>query len=159
MISDLPDLIAKRAELSPDKVALEEIATGHAVTYAELDARAARAAALLAARGLKAGDRVAILCRNRIAFFELLFGCAKLGAILVPLNWRMPPAELDLLIADSAPSLLFFGGEDAEAAGRLRGGTPAIGLDEEYDALIEAAPPASFRAAWPADGIWYLLYT
>ena len=102
---DLPDLLANRSRLSGKAVALEELATGRTQTYAQLDERAGKVAALLAARGIGEGDRVAVLCRQRIAFFELLFGCAKLGAILVPLNWRMPAAELDTLIADADPSL------------------------------------------------------
>jgi fatty-acyl-CoA synthase len=159
VIGDLPDLIAKRAELSPDKVALEEVATGRAVTYAELDDRAARAAALMAARGVGEGDRIVLLCRNRIEFFELLFGCARLGAILVPLNWRMPPAELDALIADADPALLFHGAEDAGAVSRLAAAPPAIGLDLEYPALRAAAPPLRGRTRWPAAATWYLLYT
>ena len=85
----------------------------------------ARAAALLAARGVGEGDRVAILCRNRIEFFELLFGCAKLGAILVPLNWRMPPAELDGLIADAEPALLFHGAGEARPRPALAAALPA----------------------------------
>ena len=139
MIADLPDLIAKRAELSPAKVALEEVATGRKRTYAELDENAGRAAALLAARGVGEGDRVAILCRNRIEFFELLFGCAKLGAILVPLNWRMPPAELDGLIADCRPALLLYGASDAATVAQLADPMPAIALDEEYEGLLAAA--------------------
>jgi fatty-acyl-CoA synthase len=155
----IPDITARRADLAPSAIAFEDAASGRSVTYAELDARASRAAALLQSRGLREGHRVAILCRNRIAFFELLFGCAKLGAILVPLNWRMPPAELDLLIADAEPSLLFYGAEDAAAAARLSGGVPAIGLDEEYETLLAAAPAARSRAEWTAGGTWYLLYT
>ena len=159
MIADIPDLIARRASLTPAKIALEEIATGRTLSYAELDARAAQAAGLMAERGIVAGDRVAILCRNRIAFFELLFGCAKLGAILVPLNWRMPPAELDQLIEDSEPSLIFYGAEDAGAAAQLSGGLPQISLDEDYEPLMDAAEPVPPLASWPADGVWYLLYT
>ena len=159
MIGNLPDLIAKRAELSPRKVAIEEVETGRAVTYAELDDRAARAAALMASRGVGEGDRVVLLCRNRIEFFELLFGCARLGAILVPLNWRMPPAELDALIADAGPALLFHGAEDAGAVSRLAAAPPAIALDEEYPALRAAASPLRGRTRWPAAAAWYLLYT
>ena len=151
----IPDLIAKRAELSPQAVAMEEPATGRTVTYAELDRRSARAAALMADRGVAEGDRVAILCRNRIAFFEILFGCAKLGAILVPLNWRMPAVELEQLIADAEPSLLFYGAEDAAVAESLA--IVAIGLDADYE--TEAPQARSFRRHWPAEGIWYLLYT
>ncbi|HYD14139.1 MAG TPA: AMP-binding protein [Allosphingosinicella sp.] len=159
MIVDIPDLIAKRASLSADKVALEDAATGRTLTYAALDARAARAAALLAARGVGKGDRVAILSRNRLEFFELLFGCARLGAILVPLNWRMPPAELDGLIADAGPSLLFHGAEEEEAAAGLAAPPPAVHLDRDYPAALEAAPAGTWRGLWPAAETWYLIYT
>jgi fatty-acyl-CoA synthase len=153
----LPDITAKRALLAPDAIAFEEIATRRIVTYAELDRRSGEVAALLAARGIQPGDRVAILCRNRVAFFELLFGCAKRGAILVPLNWRMPAAELAPLVADAEPSLLFFGAEDAEVAAAL--GLNRVGLDGEYEAALAASTPGCWRAHWPADETWYLLYT
>ena len=159
MTGDIPDITCKRAALAPAGIAFEEPGTGRTITYAELDARAARAASLLHARGIREGDRVAILCRNRVEFFEILFGCAKLGAILVPLNWRMPPAELDLLIADAEPSLILCGAEDAAAAARLTGAVPRLGLDDEYPALLAAAAPGRFRTSWPAGGTWYLLYT
>jgi fatty-acyl-CoA synthase len=159
MIAELPDLIARRAELTPESVALEEIATGRILTYAGLARRAGQVAALLEARGVGEGDRVAILCRNRIAFFEALFACAGLGAILVPLNWRMPPAELDPLIADSGPLLILHGAEEAGTVRRLAEPPPAIDLDGGYEALAAAAEPRPARSRWPADGIWYLLYT
>ena len=159
MIGDVPDMIAKRASLSPDKVAMEEAATGRTLTYAELDCRSAQAAALMAEAGIGEGNRVAILCRNRVQFFEILLGCAKLGAILVPLNWRMPPAELDQLIADAEPSLIFYGAEDAGIAAAVKPLPMAIGLDEDYERRLEAAPVRTFRATWPAEQIWYLLYT
>ncbi|HWH18480.1 MAG TPA: AMP-binding protein [Allosphingosinicella sp.] len=159
MIDDLPDITAKRAALGPERIAMEELATGRSINYAELDRRAARAAALLADRQVSSGDRVAILCRNRIAFFELLFACAKIGAICVPLNWRMPPAELDQLLTDCTPALLFHGAEDEAAVRALMYPPPSIGLDGDYEALVESAPQRRFRAFWPANDTWYLLYT
>jgi fatty-acyl-CoA synthase len=155
----IPDLLAKRAALAPDAIALEDALTGRTVTYAALDARAARAAALLQARRIGEGDRVAILCRNRIEFFELLFACARTGAVLVPLNWRMPPAELDMLIADAEPTLLFHGDEDAAAVAGLCGDMPAVALDRDYEALLAECPPTAGRARWPLRATWYLLYT
>ena len=159
MIAEIPDLIAKRAELGPERTAMEDSASGRTVTYGKLDARAAQAASLMASCGIAEGDRVAILCRNRIEFFELLFGCAKLGAILVPLNWRMPPSELDQLVADAEPGLLLYGSEETDAAHALGRGLTAIGLDEDYEDRLAAAPAGRWRSHWPSDGIWYLLYT
>jgi acyl-CoA synthetase (AMP-forming)/AMP-acid ligase II len=142
VIADIPDITAKRAALSPGAVALEEPETGRTLTYAELDRRAAGAACLMAQQGVAEGDRVAILCRNRIEFFETLFGCAKLGAILVPLNWRMPAAELSLLLADCEPKLLLFGKEEAELADRLGGSMQMLSLE----ACARAAGKAAARA-------------
>jgi fatty-acyl-CoA synthase len=155
MTGDMPDLVAKRAALAPERVALE--GGGRALSYGALDERACRLAAAMRARKVAEGDRVAVLCRNRIAFFELLFACAKLGAILVPLNWRMPPAELAGLVADAEPVLLFHGAEDGAAAAAL--GVPAICFDGDYEELLAATPPGRFRAHWPAAAIWYLIYT
>lgn len=165
MAWELTDITAKRAALTPERPAMSELRTGRALTYAVLDNRALHAAGMLTKLGVAPGDRVAMLCRNRIAFFELLFACGKLGAILVPLNWRMPPAELAPLIADSRPSVLFYGEEDAQCAASIaNSGLRAVCLDETggdgYEALLAAAPVlGSVRAQWPADEIWYLLYT
>lgn len=159
MIADLPDITAKRAALGGNRIAMEDVASGRTVSYAELDRRAALAASLLAERKVGEGDRVAILCRNRIAFFELLFACAKLGAILVPLNWRMPPAELDQLLTDSTPKILFYGREDAETVGGIMYPPPAVALDGEYEELVERTAPRTFRSHWAAADPWYLLYT
>ena len=96
---------------------------------------------------------MAMLTRNRIEFFEILFGCAKLGAILVPLNWRMPPAELDGLIADcrAGPAA-----STAPARRRPRAALaappPAIDFDGDYEALLAAAPARRWRAPLAGGG-------
>ena len=159
MIDDPPDLLARRADLSPDAVALEEVATGRTRTSAELARRAEGAAALLTARGIGEGDRIAILCRGRAAFFELLFACARIGAVLVPLNWRMPAAELDLTLRHAEPALLLHDGALRELAVRLTASSPAVDLDAGYEAELAKAPPCATRKSWPAGATWYLLYT
>ena len=159
MTGGIPDLLARRAALGPQRVALEDARSGRTLTYAELDERAARVAGLLRARAIGEGDRVAVLCRNRIEFFELLFACAKIGAVLVPLNWRMPAAELGTLVADADPKILFFGAEDAAAAAALAARVPAIALDGEHERLLAGTAPARSRPLWPEKSTWYLLYT
>jgi fatty-acyl-CoA synthase len=133
----LVDITAKRAALTPNRIAFENALTGATLSYAELESRAARAAAVLASVGVSSEDRVAILCRNRVEFFELLFACAKLSAVLVPLNWRAPAAELAPILVDCAPKLLIFGAEDAETALILRHDSLSL------LALDHRGPPAS----------------
>lgn len=157
---DMVDITAKRAALTPQRIAFEDALTGRTMTYSELDHRAARAAAVLASLGVAREDRVAILCRNRIEFFEIMFACAKLGAILVPLNWRAPAAELSLLLTDCTPKALVYGAEDAACARELtRDGLAMLSLDEAYAALVAAASPLRTDTRWPGDAIWSLSYT
>ncbi len=154
----IPDLCAQRAALNPDRPALYDRRQNRRWTFAQLDACASRVATLMARRGVMPGARVAVLCRNRGEFFELLFGCARVGAIAVPLNWRMPAVELRPLVEDAAPALLFFGAEDRATATKLVPAARLVGLDDDYAALCEACAAAKPRHRAP-DDIWYLLYT
>ena len=94
MFDRIPDITAQRALLKPEAVAFRDLVRGTALTYRELEARVRSLAGLMRAEGVGEGDRVAVICRNRVELFELLFAAGKLGAVLVPLNWRMPAAEL-----------------------------------------------------------------
>jgi fatty-acyl-CoA synthase len=154
---DMVDITAKRAALTPNRIAFEDALTGRTLTYAQLEDRCARAAAVLAANRVAREDRVAIICRNRVEFFEIMFACAKLGAILVPLNWRSPAAELNALISDCSAKLLVFGAEDAETAHTLGGAS--IALDDGYEAALADASPLVTDHRWPGDATWFLMYT
>jgi fatty-acyl-CoA synthase len=170
---DLVDITAKRAALTPNRIAFEDAISGRTLTYAQLDDRCVGAAAVLAAFGVERGDRVAILCRNRIEFFEIMFACAKLGAILAPLNWRSPVAELVSVLADCAPKLMVFGAEDAETAAALRrDGLQVLALDHGapasspadagapyYEHLLAVAAPLQTDRRWAGDATWFLSYT
>ena len=158
------DIPAKRADLDPHSVALEDLVSGECVTYLELHERTGRSAALLAELGVTAGERVALLCRNRIEFFELLFACARLGAMLVPLNWRMPAKELEPLIDDCEAVCLLHGAEDIETVAAISDkALVVLNLDDASEAGFSArrdlCEPVDGRTAWPADEPWYLLYT
>jgi len=158
------DIPAKRAELDPDSVALEDLVSGESLTYQDLHERTGRSATLLAELGVGAGDRIAILCRNRIEFFEILFACARLGAILVPLNWRMPANELVPLITDCGAECLLYGVEDSDTvAGLSTEPLVRLNLDdasaEGYCARRDFCEPHAGRISWQSDETWYLLYT
>jgi fatty-acyl-CoA synthase len=114
------ELLAKRAELTPDREAVFEAATGHRFTYAELDARANRVANWLRDYGAGDGDRIALLAHNGIFFLDLLFGCARIGAVFTPLNWRLAPAELAYILGDCRPRFLLFDEDCRDAVRALR---------------------------------------
>ncbi|MDB5428921.1 MAG: hypothetical protein JWP35_37 [Caulobacter sp.] len=86
------------------RMALTEGAT--TLSFAEIDARAEQAAAILRARGVAPGDRVAILLPDGLAVVVLYLACAQLGAIATPLNWRLAAGEIAHILQRAAPRLL-----------------------------------------------------
>ena len=96
------------------------------VTWSDVYRRSRRMAQALAAIGVRAGDRVAILDRNCIEFFEILFGCSFIGAVTVAVNWRLSPDEMAAVIDDSTTSVLFSGPDYAPAVAALASTLPAV---------------------------------
>jgi acyl-CoA synthetase (AMP-forming)/AMP-acid ligase II len=90
---------------------------GRRHTWAETRSRAGALAKHLAERGVRAGDRVAILEGNSIPYLESYFAAAGAGAILVPLNTRLLARELAVILADCRPGILLHGADFAELAG------------------------------------------
>jgi fatty-acyl-CoA synthase len=128
---DLCSLIERNAAFAPDKPAL--IFEGDALSYAVFDARIAQTArALKAELGVGRGDRVAILSLNRPDYLVLLYACARLGAILVPLNWRLAVAEQLFILSDATAKVLVLEQAFAGVLPTLEQTLPdttAIGLD------------------------------
>ncbi|MFW6003186.1 MAG: AMP-binding protein [Halanaeroarchaeum sp.] len=100
------NLIGRRAFLSPDRIAVENTETGASYTYADLEFRANRTARFLRDRGVRQGDRVAVVSRNRVELLDLFFASAKIGAILAPLSHRLAERELAAVFGDVDPSVL-----------------------------------------------------
>ena len=100
----LHDLIERNAARHGARTAF--IAEGESVTHAQYAARALRLAAGLAAAGVSAGDRVAVLAHNGQAYLDLFGAAARLGAIVVPVNWRLSADEVAYVIADTTPRVL-----------------------------------------------------
>ncbi|MDQ8708346.1 long-chain-fatty-acid--CoA ligase [Streptomyces sp. LHD-70] len=95
---------ATHATMRPDKPALRHL--GESTTWAQLSRRSLRLAAALADRGVAAGDRVALLTLNHPWFVESVFAANSLGAMAVPLSFRLAPLELDYILTDCTPSAI-----------------------------------------------------
>ncbi len=132
MAQRIPDWLARRAALPPERPAL--IAAGGRWSFAELHAWAAATAARLAGLGVAPGERVALLARNSAPYVAAVHAAPRAGATLVPLNIRLAPAELAWQLADSGASLLLYDEAHAEVAAGL--GAPRTAPLEEA-----AAPP------------------
>jgi fatty-acyl-CoA synthase len=115
-------MLRRHAHLRPAHAALRGPAG--TVTYAELDQRADRAASALAEAGVGPGDRVGLLQANRTEFVEALAGIHRLGAIAVPMNFRLVGAEVAYILGDSGARVVIV---DAERAAVAADAAVAIG--------------------------------
>jgi acyl-CoA synthetase (AMP-forming)/AMP-acid ligase II len=98
----LADLVREHGSTRPQAPAITY--GDSTVSFADLDRRSSQVANDLLDRGVRAGDRVAVLDKNSPAFFELIFGCSKIGAVLVGLNWRLSAVEIASILSDAQVS-------------------------------------------------------
>ncbi|MBA1148601.1 long-chain fatty acid--CoA ligase [Ectothiorhodospiraceae bacterium WFHF3C12] len=140
------DWLARRAMLSPRKVALIDTLQDRRITYAEWNDRASRTARFLAGLGISKGDRVAVLATNSVDYLDIWFACNKLGAVLQNLNWRLAVPELRRLIEDAAPRVLVYSNEFQDAVRTLEADAAAASI-ERYVALSEPAGNGHLRFA------------
>lgn len=143
-----------------------------AMTYAALRERVNRFAGALRALGIKQGERVAVLLRNRPEFVIAFYGALKAGAVAAPVSWAVTPAEQRFLIADCEARALV---TDAALWAPLRdlrpampslqhtvlvGPTAALGAGEhDFDALLSAGPPEFEAAPTRRDDLAFFLHT
>ena len=148
----LPELTGRACRSRPDRHAV--IFGDDARTHAELHDRAARLASVLAAGGVGARDRVALLLHNRIEFVEALLACHHLAAVAVPVNFRLAADEVDYVISDSGAVALICDAP-VPVADEVRF-VVEIGLD--YDDAVLSAPPRE-RADVGEDDAALMCYT
>lgn len=130
--------IEKWAELRPDKAAI--LTDDESLSYAKLkDSIDRYVTFLLEEKGVKPGDRIAVLSHNRHEIIILLFAIAKIQAIAVPLNVRLNPHELEYQLRDSGATLIFVEAEFAAHAEHFR---TIEGLEIESFAALEQLPQA-----------------
>jgi long-chain acyl-CoA synthetase len=142
----LPAFLAVVAAASPDKEAL--VCDGRRLTFAELDARSSRLAAALAAQGVAVGDRVALCMPNCSEFVLAFLAIVKAGAIAVPVDTRLTPAEIAYILADSKPRAAFihpqtraaFAQSRADVAALIAVSAPAVGELDLQGLIAQHAP-------------------
>src|SRR3954451_17756339 len=114
------DVLRHQARSRPDVVAVQQ--GERRLTYAELDERSNRLAQALLAAGVGPGSRVAHLDRSAPEVVELLAAAAKLGAVAVPLNWRLAALELTAVVSDAGAPVLVAGTEFLDVADEVAAG-------------------------------------
>jgi acyl-CoA synthetase (AMP-forming)/AMP-acid ligase II len=97
-------MLRRHAEERGAKTALRDTSTS--LSYAALERRARQVAQGLRVLGVNPGDRVGYLGKNTLAYFEYFLGAAKLGAVTVPINWRLAPPEVEHILVNARPKVL-----------------------------------------------------
>ncbi len=168
-MSQIPyyDWIAHHAGRRPNKPAIHDLHTGRKFTYRDLDTRAARMASALTRLGIARGDRVALLAPNGPEYFDLQFAAGRIGAILLPLNWRLTVPELEYILGDSTPKLLVHDRSFSSQAQQLARLCKIESLleidigrpDSAYERALAEAPPPAGPVTLTHDDIAMVMYT
>jgi long-chain acyl-CoA synthetase len=155
------DVIRGHAARRPEAVALRH--GRRELSYSELDERSNRLAQALLARGVGTGRRVAYLDRSSPEVVELLFAASKVGAVLVPLNWRLAAPELAAVLADAQAPVLIAGPAFREVAEdvlqRLSPAPDLVVVGEGYERWLAAHEPRDPGARGEAGDVIVQMYT
>jgi len=104
------------AESKPDAIALIDAATGLSISYADLEARANRAAHALRRLGMRNGDAIAMCCDNRPEFLDIYWAAQRAGLVLVAVSSRLKASEIAYIVNDSSSRVLLIASALAETA-------------------------------------------
>jgi fatty-acyl-CoA synthase len=161
------DWVAYHAQHHGESLALGCAEDGRRITWAQLEDRVAGAAAALHDLGVGPGDRVALISENDPRVFEVQFACMRLGALFVPLNWRLHVSEIQEICLDARPCVIVHDddwaevavavSEKADVAQRLSFNGPHDATD--YECAVSAAVPLRATGAISIDQPTHILYT
>lgn len=160
------DWLSHHARTRPDAPCWTDLHSERDFTYAEAEARCRRLAAHLQRNcGVARGDRVAVLAMNSTDVMEVHSACAKIGAIFLPLNWRLVAGEIDFIVSDSAPQVLIHDGATKEIVAALSETVPHViettggGAASAFETAV-AESDGDFRAeAMRGEDTWTIMYT
>lgn len=156
----LGDIARHHAKGRPNTIALRF--EGRETTFRQFDRHTNQAAQALIASGVKKGECIAYYGKNSDHYFELLIGASKIGAIMVPIGWRLSSAEAGYIASNAEAKLLFVGAECATQAAAIENAPPIIAMEgagPNFESWRDAQPDTDpGRLAGPDDTV-VLLYT
>jgi acyl-CoA synthetase (AMP-forming)/AMP-acid ligase II len=160
----LPD---KQARLYPNKVAVSD--ERKRLTFKQFANRVNQLAHALKGQGIKTGDRVAILHHNCVEYLEVYFSIMKLGAIVVPINYRLVTREIEMIIRDSQPKAIFVGSPYINQTKPLL--IKDVGVDQwfsihsweegylEYESFLVGSPVTMIETSMEENDVATIVYT
>jgi fatty-acyl-CoA synthase len=157
----MADQLARHARTHPDAVALRFEGTGR--TYGELDERVTRLARALRQRGVGSGDRVAVLALNGMETWEAYLAGVRLGAIVVPVNFRLVADEVAYVLTDSGAVALVVDTALAEVGEKARAQAPSVTstlvIGGDYEDALAAAGAEPLDVVLDEADPAFLMYT
>ncbi len=168
---NLGEILRVHAKNCPEKIAVKDW-HGKTRTYPELDSRTNRLANGLLSRGLRKGDRVAVMLYNCVEFVEVCCACAKIGVVVVTVSWRSVGKEIAYVVNNSDAKAMIVGEEFVDAINPIR---PSLrNIDEEslvvvgqaastgyvsYESLVEDYPDRRPEMKADSKDTWFQIYT
>ncbi|MGA1108266.1 MAG: AMP-binding protein, partial [Pseudomonadales bacterium] len=171
---NIGDFLTRRAAVTPEREAYVDPQTGLRLTFSALNERVNQLANALASAGVNPGDRVALCLMNSVEFIESFLAIAKMGGVVVPLNWRLVADELEFIIKDSGAQTLLYGQEFQSVVADLQGrgdktdvvrwiesGDVERRLDfsEHYDAFRHQGAVGEPQLGATGDDLLFIMYT
>jgi len=124
----IKDILAVNATRSPGQIALIDPEKNVTLTFADLERKARALSGFLRDEGIKRGDRIAFFLTDAPEFLISLFAASRLGAIFVPINYRVSAEELQFILGDCLPSALIFDRDGQDTVERVKDRISSIGL-------------------------------
>lgn len=153
------DWLEGRCRINPDDEAIVDGEQDLRWTFLDLNKRAMALANTLINMGVQKGDRIALLAPNHISYFDLLFACGKIGAVFVPLNYRLSAAELSYIIHNCEPSLLCYHHTMASMASKLPCKRQLDTSDKNYEMLLSSIEHEDFEVIVEPSDELAMIYT
>ena len=170
--TNIGSYLAKRAFMNPDLEAVVDYSSTRRFSFKQLNERTNCFANALARLSVKKGARVALLMMNSVEYIECFFGLSKLGAIVVPLNWRLVPDELAYILKNAGVSVLIYDPTFSDQVQALHDRDISIQhwievgprderqiFAESYDHLLERASSEEPLYAGFDDDVLFIMYT
>ena len=151
------DPFAWWGRVTPEKVAVVDRGRGVRWSYAAMDAAIDEWAGALSRLGVARGTRVGILAQNRIEHIFILFACSRLGALCIPLNWRLAATELQEVLRRARAEIVL--GEASYRAAAGSAATRWVDLDRDTAPLLADAVPLTSPVAVTDSDPFMVLFT
>ncbi|MER1953820.1 MAG: class I adenylate-forming enzyme family protein, partial [Aerococcus urinaeequi] len=142
------DWIKTRAITSPEKVAVIDPLKHTEFTYQDLNQRAEILARhLVEDAGVKKGDRIATFAPNDIAIIDMLLAAIKIGAVFVPLNWRLKPVEIARVVEDAGVEYILYATNHLDRLSEVPDAYIKYNVDEaEYNQMMDLSNHQPFES-------------